>query len=371
MSVGLDSAGGTIAIAHDYLNQRGGAERVALELARTWPGAPIYTSLYRPASTFPAFADHDVRTSWLDRVPVDEAFRGLFPLYPFAFASLGRLPHDVVIASSSGWAHGVRTARGGRVVVYCHTPARWLYAPAAYLGASSAKQRLARPLVGVMRRWDRAAAARAHVYVANSQHVRRRIRAAYGRDAEVVYPPVDVDRFRPRPRGERLLVVSRLIDYKRVDAVIRAANQAGLPLDVVGAGPSFGELRALGGPTVRFHGRLDDRGVTELMERCRALVLPGEEDFGIVPVEAQAAGKPVVALAAGGALESVVDGVTGAFFHDHREESILDAVGRADALSTSHETIAEHARRFAPEVFRAAMRRVVDAVTHARSAATG
>jgi glycosyltransferase involved in cell wall biosynthesis len=349
------------AVVHDYLNQRGGAERVALELADLWPGAPVYTSLYRRESTFPEFAGHDVRTSWLDRLPADGQFRSLFPLYPSAFRGFGTLEHDVVVSSSSGWAHGVRTAPGTVHVVYCHTPARWLYTPGSYLGASSRQQQLARPLLRAMRAWDQHAASRATTYVANSENVRRRIRAVYGRDAEVVYPPVDTERFTPGPRGERLLVVCRLLPYKRVDAVIRAANRAGLALDVVGSGPAYGQLADLAGPTVTFHRRLDDAEVTELVEGCRALVLPGAEDFGIVPVEAQAAGKPVVAFAEGGALETVQDGLTWTFFADHDEDSILAAIRAADELETTPDEIAAAAQRFSRERFREAMEQVIDA----------
>lgn len=348
---GETARGQRVAIVHDYLNQRGGAERVALELARAWPDAPIYTSLYRQGSTFPEFREREITPSWLDRAPSDQGFRNLFPLYPAAFRGLGVLDHDVVVSSSSGWAHGVRTAPETLHVVYCHTPARWLYRQDEHLGASSHQRRLAAPLLGAMRAWDRRAAARADVYVANSENVRRRIRAVYDRDAVVVPPPVDLDRFTPTPRGERLLVVSRLLPYKRVDAVIRAVNRAGLALDVVGRGPALDALHELAGPTVEFHAELDDAEVTELMESCRALVLPGEEDFGITPVEAQAAGKPVVALGAGGALETVIGGVTGAFFDDHSEESILAAIDVADRLATSPEEIASYTRRFSADAF--------------------
>jgi glycosyltransferase involved in cell wall biosynthesis len=347
-------------VVHDYLNQRGGAERVALELARIWPGAPIHTSLYRPESTFPEFREHDVRTSWLDRVPTDRGFRNLLPFYPSAFRSLGTFDDDLVVSSSSGWAHGIRTAPGTAHVVYCHTPARWLYSPEAYLGASSRKQKAAQPVMGSLRRWDIVAAKRATVYVANSENTRRRIQRVYRRDAELVHPPVDIARFTPRERGERLLVVCRLLDYKRVDAVIRVANEQGIGLDVVGSGPSHDDLRALAGPTVEFHRRLDDAAVTELMESCRALVVPGEEDFGIVPVEAQAAGKPVVALGRGGALETVTEGVTGSFFSDHRTQSIAEALRRADAIAAAPAEIARHAARFSREAFAERMLAVAD-----------
>jgi glycosyltransferase involved in cell wall biosynthesis len=346
---------GTVAVVHDFLNQRGGAERVALELARMWKDAPIYTSLYRREQTFPEFAERDVRTSYLDRLPISHGFRNLFPLYPSAFWSLGRLERDIVVSTSSGWAHGVRTAPDSLHLVYCHTPARWLYGY-EYLGEDSFKQRLARPLLGAMRRWDRRAARRADVYVANSHNVRDRIRSAYGIDAAVVHPPVDVDRFTPRPRGERLLMVSRLLPYKRVDLAIRAANQAGIALDVIGSGPIYPQLKELAGPTVRFDRRLEDAAITELMESCRALILAGAEDFGITPVEALAAGKPVVAFGRGGALESLQDGVTAAFFHEPTPDALLDALRRVDAMETPPEQVAAHARRFSPSRFQAGIR---------------
>lgn len=340
-----------MAVVHDYLNQCGGAERVALELVRTWPGAPLYTSLYRPGSTFADFRQVDVRVSSLDRLPVDAGFRALAPLYPLAFRSLGRLSEDVVISSSSGWAHGVRTAPGSLHIVYCHTPARWLYRREDHLGRSLGPVLLA-PLLGPLRRWDQSAARRADIYVANSRQVQTRIRAVYGRESEVIYPPVSVDRFTPRPRGERLLVISRLLPYKRVDLVVRAASRAGIGLDVVGVGPQLEELRALAAPGVTFHGRVDERGVAELLEGCRALCVAGTEDFGMAPVEAGAAGKPVVAYAAGGALETVQDGINGALFAEPTEDALLAAIRRADALTTSPEQIARLASRYSVAAFR-------------------
>ena len=351
-----------VAIAHDYLNQRGGAERVALELARMWPGAPIYTTLYRPESTFPEFAEYEIHTSWVDRLPVDRQFRNLFFLYPSAIRSLGELDADLLVTSSSGWAHAVRTTGRTKHLVYCHTPARWLYRADKHLGRSSWQRRLAQPASGLLRRWDAAAAARADVYVANSENTRERIRAVYGIDAEVVYPPVDTRRFTPTERGDRFLVVSRLLDYKRVDAVVLAATAAGLPLDVVGVGPSLEQLQAAAGPTVTFHGRLPDGEVTRLMHECRAVVLPGEEDFGIVPVEAQAAGKPVVAYAAGGALETVTEGLTGTFFTSHDPGEVAAAMRRADDITTSPTDIAAEVDRFSKEAFAAQMRALADRV---------
>jgi glycosyltransferase involved in cell wall biosynthesis len=340
---------GSVAIVHDYLNQPGGAERVVLAMASIWPDAPIYTSLYRADSTFPGFGAANVQISGLHWLPIDRGFRNLFPLYPAAFRSFGPLDHDIVISSSSGWAHSVRTGPDTFHAVYCYTPARWLYG-GEYLGADRRKTAL-RPLIGRLRSWDRHAAGRAHLYIAISDEVRRRIAHRYGVDAPVVYPPVDVDRFRPRRRGERLLVVSRLLPYKRVDAIVDVATGAGIGLDVVGTGPALEDLRRRAGPTVEFHGRLGDDEVTDLMESCRALCVLAKEDFGITPVEAQAAGKPVVAFGAGGALETVIDGVTGSFFRSYEPGEILAAIERCEQIDTAPEALAAAARRFSRRAF--------------------
>jgi glycosyltransferase involved in cell wall biosynthesis len=341
----------SVAIVHDYLNQRGGAERVVLEMARIFPGAPIYTSLYRPGSTFPEFERLDVRTSPIDRLPVDARFRALLPLYPAAFRALSPLHEEVVVSSSSGWAHGIRTDPSSTHLVYCHTPARWLYETEAYVPSALART-LGSPLLAALRRWDRRAAARADLYLANSEHVSRRIRAAYGIESRILHPPVRTDGIDPSPRGERLLVISRLLAYKRVDLVVEAATRARLGLDVVGTGPALADLRARAGPSVAFHGRVEEGTLRGLLAGCRALCFPGSEDFGIVPVEANAAGKPVIAFAEGGVLETQVEGKTATFFREPTSEAALDAIRRAEEIDSSPEEIARNAERFSPEVFR-------------------
>lgn len=330
-----------------------------------FPHAPLYTSLYRSESTFPEFAPLDVRTTFVDKLPVDRRFRALFPLYPVAFRSLGAIDAELVISSSSGWAHYVHTSPRAFHAVYCHTPARWLYGD---YGSAAAQQRALAPLAAAFRRLDVCAARRANLYVANGELVRERIHQRYGRDAPVVYPPVDVDRFTPTPRGERLLVVSRLLAYKRVDLVVDVATRAGIGLDVVGTGPALTDLRHRAGPTVRFLGRLPDAEITELFERCRAFCLPGAEDFGITPVEANAAGKPVVAFAGGGALETIEEGVTGTFFREHSVDALLEAIAGCDSISSSPEQIARRARRFSGSAFRERLASVlVAAVADRRS----
>jgi glycosyltransferase involved in cell wall biosynthesis len=354
---------GRVAIVHDYLNQRGGAEKVVLEMAGMWPEAPIYTSLYRPESTFEEFRGRDIRTSFLDRLPVDRGFRNLFPLYPAAFWSFGEIDADLVIASSSGWAHMARAVKDAVHVVYCYTPARWLYRD-DYMksgGRRASRQSLLAPLGGGLRRFDARAARRADTYVAISDVIRQRIRRAYGIDAPVVYPPVNTGRVHPQPRGERLLVISRLLPYKRVDLIVAAARKLGLGLDVVGDGPLLADLRRVAGPGTTFHGPAPEETVVQLLETCSAVCVAGEEDFGIVAVEAQAAGKPVVAYGRGGARETVVDGLTGVLFEEQSVASVVDAVVACGALSTSPEQLAANAARFSVRAFAEGLTRVVAA----------
>jgi glycosyltransferase involved in cell wall biosynthesis len=361
-----------VAIVHDYLNQRGGAERVVLELSDMWPAAPIYTSLYRAGSTLPGFQNRDVRTTLLDRLPVDTGFRGLLPLYPAAFRMLGEIEADVVLASSSGWAHMARSRPRALHAVYCYTPARWLYGDEHLhaAGDRSIRQALARPVLGPLRRADRKAAMRADVYIAISEHVQRRIWSTYGIEAEVVPPPVDVDRFRPTARGERLLAVSRLLPYKHVDLLVRAATRVGVGLDVVGDGPLLPALREIAGPSVTLHGSLDDGAVVELMEACGAVCVAADEDFGLVAVEAQAAGKPVIAYGCGGSLETVDEGFTGVFFHERTEPSVIAAIRASERLDTPPDVIADRARRFSPAAFRARLASVIDAALERKAGTT-
>jgi glycosyltransferase involved in cell wall biosynthesis len=223
------------------------------------------------------------------------------------------------------------------------------------------------PVVGAWRRWDTAAARRPDLYIANSFTTKRRISAVYGRDAEVVYPPVDVERFTPSPRGERLLTVTRLVGHKRIDLLVDAATRAGIGLDVVGGGPALADLRARAGPTVVFHGELEDAAVTQLLEGCRAYCTPGWEDFGIAPVEAQAAGKPVIAFARGGVLETVEENTSGVFFKRQDVDSLIDAIKRSEDLDTPPEQIAELAARFSAARFREALTDAISSAVSGRS----
>ena len=332
----------TVAIAHDYLTQRGGAERVVLTLMKAFPGATVHTTLYDPDATYPEFAAADVRTSPLNRVGVlRRDHRLALPLLAPASSRL-RIDADVVVASSSGWAHGFDTT--GRTVVYCHNPARWLYQSDEYLGGSAWRSPLGPPLLALrpfLRRWDRRRAATVDVYLANSRVVQQRIAATYGRAAELLPPPHGMDASAPRDAVAELadwapgyaLVVSRLLPYKNVDAVVEAVRGTDRHLVVVGHGPEEARLRAALPPNVRLLGGLSDAQLRGVYAGASVLVAASHEDFGLAPLEAAAFGVPTVALRAGGFLETVVEGRTGVFF-DHPDP---DAIAAALAVSDRHE----------------------------------
>lgn len=355
----------SVALAHDYLTQRGGAERVAVTLTRAFPGAVLHTSLYEPSATFPEFAGVDVRTSPLDRIgPLRRHHRLALPLLAPAFSAL-RADADVVVCSSSGWAHGIRA--GGRKVVYCHTPARWLYQSDRYLGErGSAGSRgalalLRRPL----RAWDRRAAATADRYLANSTAVRDRIHAAYGVDAEVVPPPPALGPDGPAKAVAGLdagfaVCVSRLLPYKNVGAVVEAF--AGLPderLVIVGRGPEEAALRRGAPANVTVLGGVDDDELRWLYGACRFVVAASYEDFGLTPLEGASFGKPAAVLRFGGFLDTVVEGETGTFFDRPEPTEIRRALARLRSEPPGEARIRAHAARFSEERFVARLREIV------------
>lgn len=357
-----------VALVHDDLTQRGGAERVVLSLHRLFPDAPMFTSVYAPEGTYPEFADCDIRTSPLQRLPGARRWsRAFLPLYPWAFGRLRLHGYDLVISSSSRFAHGVRV-EGGTHVCYCYSPARFLYGD-EYFGAGSPAPRWARPVLApvlaAIRRWDRRAAVRPDLYVAISAETARRIERLYGLRARVVRPPVAAERFArsetdPLARLPYYLVVSRLLPYKRVDLAIRACRARGARLVVVGAGPAESTLRALAGPRVEFLSRVTDDELNHLLEGCLALIQPGVEDFGLMPLEVNAAGRPAVALAAGGALETVVDGVTGVLFDGPGVAALADALARADDTPWDAGRLRAHARAHAEDGFHREILQVLD-----------
>ncbi|MBV8082908.1 MAG: glycosyltransferase [Candidatus Eremiobacteraeota bacterium] len=353
-----------VAFVHDYLTQLGGAERVLAQLHELYPDAPIFTSLYDRAAVGAPFDSLDIRTSWLQRIPgAPRRFRSLLPLYPRAFEALDLRGYDLVISSTTSFAKGVRVAPGALHVCYMNTPTRFLWYPQEY--AFEIVPRMARPALRAalpgLRRWDYSAAQRPNCIVANSENVAARIRACYHRDSDVAPCPVDVQRFTPSTDvGDYYLVMSRLLPYKRVALAVEACNALRAPLVIAGAGPDETRLRALAGPTVRFEGWVDDERRRALLSHARAVIVPGVEDYGLVALEAAASGRPTIAFAAGGSLETVVEAQTGSFFREPTPEALAAALRAFTPESFACERLVEHATRFSPERFRARMRELLE-----------
>ena len=353
-----------LALVHDYLNQRGGAERVFAHFARMWPEAPVYTALYDAASVGDLVAPDRVRVSGLDRIPgAHRFFRFLAPLYPRAFESFDLSAFDTIVSSSSAWAKGVRFAPDAVHICYIYTVSRFVFDYERYVGGFGVGT-LARPMIASLARWDRQAAQRPTHFVAISNVVAERVRRYYGRDAEVLYPPVDIDRFSVgNGGGDYFFIASRLLPYKRVDLAIEAAQQAGVKLLVAGTGPALEPLKAKArGTTTTMLGYVDDGRRNELVGAARAIILPGEEDFGLVPVEAAAAGRPTIAYRGGGALETVSEGVTGQFFDAPQPSSLAAVLKRFDDRAYDPSALRAHARRFSPEHFERGLRAIVERV---------
>jgi glycosyltransferase involved in cell wall biosynthesis len=348
-----------IAIVHDYLAQAGGAERVVEAIHRIFPEAPIFTSVFDPKATLPYFEGKDIRTSFLQQTIFGSQrwHKFALPFYPIAFEHFDLSDYDVIISSSSSFAKSVITNPECCHICYCHTPARFVWRHHEYMSQSK-RTKLLRPLLGGiltnLRTWDVTTANRVDYFVANSHNIAERIHKFYRREADVIYPPVETNRFSPisiEDVGDHFLIVSRLIGYKRIDLAIDACTKLGVRLRVAGVGPDAGALQRRAGPTVEFLGRLSDEQVAIEMARCRAMIFPGEEDFGITPVECMASGRPVVAYGAGGALETIVDGETGIFFADQTVESVIDALKAASHLRVDPVAVVKHARQFDISLF--------------------
>jgi glycosyltransferase involved in cell wall biosynthesis len=344
-----------IALVHDFLLDLRGAERVFLAMCEIWPEADLYTAVYDEDGTEGRFAGRDVRTSFLQRLrPSARTFRTLLPLYPAAIESFDLADYDVVVSSSSAWAHGVIADAGTVHVSYCHNPFRYAWNDRDRTLAERRDpmtRSMLRALFRRWRQWDWIAAQRVDRYLANSRTTQARIRAYFGRESKVVYPPVETHRFRPGEPGAYYAVLSELMPHKQLDKAVRAFNRLKLPLVIAGDGPDARRLRRLAGPTVRFTGRVSDEEVARLLAGCRALVVTAIEEFGIAAVEAQAAGRPVISVGAGGALETVQDGVTGCFWNGDADD-LAEAVARFDALAIDPSDCVANAARFDVEQFR-------------------
>lgn len=356
-----------VVLVHDWLTGMRGGEKVLLSLARLFPGAPIYTLLHVKGSLCPELETRDIRTTFVQHLPgADRRYRHYLPLFPAAAASMDLSSFDLVISSSHCVAKGVRAARGALHLCYCHTPMRYVWDRYDdYFGAGKigGPARWLIPLaVEGLRAWDVATSANVHRYAANSVHVAARIRRHYGREAEVIPPPVDTDFFTPggEGAGQFDLVVSALAPYKRVDLILEAYRGTGRPLKIVGTGPEEARLRALAPPEAALLGHVDDAALRDLYRRCRAVIMAGVEDFGIVPLEAMACGRPAVVFGEGGGPESVLRGQTGIVFEEATPAALRAAIDSLEVARFSTIALRARAEAHSRQVFESRFRAFVD-----------
>jgi glycosyltransferase involved in cell wall biosynthesis len=364
-----------VALVHDFLLDLRGAERVFLEMCEIWPQADVFTAVYDEDGTEGRFAHRNVHTSCLLKLhPTSRTFRGLLPLYPAAIESFDFSGYDLVISSSSAWAHAIICDENTTHVCYCHNPFRYAWNDREHTLAERRdpfSRAALRALFRRWRQWDWIAAQRVDRYLANSETTKARIKAYFGRDAEVVYPPVEIDRFVPGALGDYYVVLSELVPHKRIDRAVHAFNKLRRPLVIVGDGPDAQRLRRLAGSSIRFEGRVSDARVAELLASCRALVQPSVEEFGIAAVEAQAAGRPVIAARGGGALETIEDGVTGTHWEGD-SDGLAEAVSQFDDQAIDPVACVANAARFGTKQFRRTLPAVVErAVAEVRGETPG
>ncbi|MFA5871678.1 MAG: glycosyltransferase [Parcubacteria group bacterium] len=359
-----------IAIVHDFLNQYGGAERVLEILHEIFPEAPIYTLLYEKEKMRGKLENAEIRTSFLQKFPkwIRRRHKWLLPLMPTAPETFNFRDYDLVISSSSAFAKGIVIKPKTIHVCYCHSPMRytwdWNENYLAEQGLGRKRRIFARMILNYVRIWDRVAADRADYFIANSRATQARIKKYYGRESRVIYPPVDIGSFEVSPReargftsssGDYFLIVSRLAPYKKIDVAIEALNKLNLPLVIVGEGPEKYQkyLKKIAGPKTRFLGWLPDEKIHQHYGNCRAFLFPGEDDFGITPIEAMSHGKPVIALRRGGAVETIIEGETGEFFDDASIEVMVDALRRFIEHEETYdpEKIRVQSENFSKEIF--------------------
>lgn len=341
-----------LALAHDWLNQLGGAENVLEILVEMFPEAPVFTTIYAPDAMPPAYRHWDIRSTWLNKAPhIHRHHQPYLPLYPLAVRSLDVRDYDVILSNKSGFIHGLQTRPDQLHLCYCLSPTRYVWSFDHYAAREKLNwpvKLVLKPLVRALKRWDYAAAQQVTQFCAISSDIQGQIRAAYQRDSLIIHPPVNIDRFQPipQPSEDYYFILSRLIPYKRIDLAVQACTRLGCRLIITGEGRDRAALEAMAGPTVEFTGRLPWAEAVSLMANCRAFIFPSYEDFGLTSVEAQAAGRPVIAYAAGGALDSVVDGQTGLFFHEQTVDALSDAILRLENQSFNPVRIRQNAEQF-------------------------
>jgi glycosyltransferase involved in cell wall biosynthesis len=361
-----------VAIVHDWLTVPGGSEQVVMELLEMFPQAELFTSVYDPSPWPPSITERPVHSSFLNRIPgATRHYPKLLPLMNRAFRSFDLSGFDLLLSSSHACAKNVRTPRGTLHVCYCHTPMRYAWDEGFLEGedVGHLTRLLLPPLLAWLRRQDLAGAHGPHVFVANSRHVAERIQRHYGRSAEIVNPPVDVDHFLGLQRVPRdfYLAYGRVVPYKRVDLAVAACARLGRELKVAGSGRALEAVRSAAGKGVEFLGQISEAERDGLLSGARALLFPGEEDFGIVPVEAQAAGLPVIAYGVGGARETVLDERTGVLFGEQSAGALEEAIQRFEKLDLDGPAVRENAMRFGRDRFRAQMAEVIDRASRSRA----
>ena len=354
------------ALVYDRINKWGGAERVLLALHEILPDAPLYTAVYSPQKASWAKVFPEVIPTFLNKIPfAQDKHEFLGTLTPIAFETLNLDKYDLVISVTSEAAKGVLTKPSTFHLCYCLTPTRYLWSGYKIYFANPWLKLVSKPVVSYLRYWDKIAAQRPDKILAISTAVKKRIRKYYGRDSQVIFPPVELEKFsspkdRKGEKDEFFLIVSRLTPYKKIDLAIRAFNELRLPLVIVGRGSEKRKLRSIAGRTIEFIDRLTDRQLANYYRRCSGFVFPQEEDFGIAAVEAQAAGTPVIAYRAGGALDTVIDGRTGVFFNKQDKESLTRAVKRFRRIDFDRQAIIKNAARFSKERFKKEFRKLIE-----------
>jgi len=357
-----------VAVFHDNFAQNGGAERVAEMLHRTYPEADLLTTLSVPERLSPYVQGAHLKTTWMQWLPAKaKLFRAYFLLYPFAIEQTNLNAYDLVVTSCFGYAKGVKRRAGAVHVCYCHNPMRWIHRTDDYLERedfSRWKRSLLALVLKPLKAWEQRAAKQPDFYIANSRIVAERLQSAFGISSVIIPPPIDTARFAISDTVDNFyLVLARLVPYKRIDLAVEACTRTGRKLVIIGDGPDRARLEAVAGPTVTFLGRAADDVVSDYASRCRALLFPGEEDFGMTPLEINAAGRPVVAYYGGGATETILDGLNGVFFREPTADSLIAALDRFETMTWDPQAIRRHAESYDVVVFQSRIREFVDKVT--------
>lgn len=355
-----------VALAHDWLTNMGGAEKVVINFKQIYESSPIYTVSYNEQNLDEELRNIDVRTTFINDLPKGKTNHQMFlPLMPVAWEELDFTDYDVVLSSSSSCAKGIITSPDTAHICYCHSPMRYAwefyYEYMEREKVGKIKKRMIRYIMNYIRMWDRVSADRVNYFVANSKNVAKRIYKHYGKESDVIHPPVKGSYFNISKEDEGyFLIVSRLVPYKRIDLAVEAFNELGLPLVVIGGGSQLEYLRSIAKDNVKILGRQPDEVIKEHYAKCRAFIFPGEEDFGITPLEAQASGRPVIAFGKGGALETVVPDRTGLFFEEQKTVDLIKTVKQFENMNWDKEDIRKHALTFDEEIFKTKIKNYVD-----------